>query len=93
LNERVRSGAKQLLVDLGFKAGGRRLAMLFPGLQTSADLPTAIVLLNNEVNQFLGVGSEERALLSEQQSRSAHDQMDSLIDAVATAVRKKLKDS
>ena len=90
LNERVKSGAKQLLNELGFKAGGRRLAMLYPNLQARADLPAAIMLLNTEVKRFLNVGSEERGLLTAQQSRAAHDEMDSLIDNVAAAVRAKM---
>jgi len=90
LNERVNSGAKQLLNELELKAGGRRLVKLYPNLQASADLPAAIILLNNEVNRFLRVGSEQRGLLTEQQARSAHDEMDSLIDNVADAVRAKM---
>jgi superfamily II DNA or RNA helicase len=91
LDERVRSGAKQLLNELGFKTGGRKLAMLFPHFQAVADLPVAIILMNNEVNRFLGVGSEERGLLTEEQARTAHDAMDRLIDLVAAAVREKMK--
>ena len=91
LNERVRSGAKQLLNELGLKAGGRRLAMLYPTLQARADLPAAIILLNNEVKRFLEWAMRERGMMTEQQSRLAHDQMDSLIDNVAAAIRGKMK--
>lgn len=90
LDERVRSGAKQLLNELGFRAGGRKLVRLYPHFQAVADLTVAIILMNNEVNGFLGVGSEERSLLTQQQARSAHDAMDKLIDQVAASVRAKI---
>ncbi len=90
LNERVRAGAKQLLNELGMTAGGRRLTMLYPRLGATADLATAIILLNNEVQSYLNVGADERDLLTEDQLRLAHDEMDTLIDRVAAQVKEKV---
>jgi type I site-specific restriction endonuclease len=90
LDERVRSGAKELLKDLGMKPGGRQLARLYPSFNTLLDLPTAIILLNNEVNKLVGIGTGERKQISEQQARVAHDSMDFLIDAVVKAVRDRM---
>ena len=90
LNERVRSAAKQLLLELSLRPGGRRLVMLYPKYQAPADLPVAIILINEEVNRFLGIGSSERGMLSEEQARLAHDKIDSLIDNVARAVRSRI---
>lgn len=92
LDERVKAGAKQLLNELQFKVGGRKLTQLYPKFQTNADLPTAIILLNQEVQAFLNVGDEERDLLTPEQLKRAHDEMDTLIDNVAQAVRSKMSE-
>lgn len=89
LDERVRSGAKQLLNELGMTAGGRRLVKLFPQAGANNDLPAAIVLVNTEIQRYLDVGSAERDLLTEEQLRRAHDDMDIIIDRIAAAVRAK----
>jgi len=90
LDERVRSGAKQLLNELGLSPGGRRLVGFYPQLGAATDLPTAIILLNGEVNRYLNIGNSERALLTETQLRDAHDHIDEVIDELAKAVRMKI---
>src|SRR5690606_13680931 len=46
LDERIRSAAKQLLNDLEFKPGGFELPRKFYTAGATANLPTAIILLN-----------------------------------------------
>jgi cytochrome P450 len=92
LNERVRSAAKQLLNELGMKPGGRKLAALFREVGADSNLTAAVVLLNTAVMEYLGVGSKERDLLTEEQLRGAHDNMDQIIDVVAAKARSKAKE-
>lgn len=92
LDERVRSGAKELLNELQFKVGGFDLPKLFPSTTASANLPAAIILLNRAVLDYLKVGSKERDLLKEDQLRSAHDNMDEIIDTLAAEIRKKIEE-
>lgn len=87
LDERVRSGAKRLLAELKFSVVGIDLPKLFPRAGTFNNLASAIVLLNSEVTEYLGVSSDERDLLATQQLRRAHDNMDLLIDRVVKKVQ------
>jgi DNA repair protein RadD len=89
LDERVRSGAKQLLNELGLKVGGFDLPRVFPGTATTNNLAAAIVLLNLEVQTFLKVSAKERDILTTEQMVSAHDDMDRLVDSVAARFREK----
>ena len=59
----------------------------FPRTGSSNNLGAAIVLLNLEVNAFLGVGPRERDLADAESLRKAHDRMDGFVDAVAAKVR------
>lgn len=90
LDERVRSAAKQLLNDLKLKPGGFELPKKFSKAGATANLPTAIILLNKEVNEFLKVGENERDLLKEQEMRHAHDSMDTIIDSLLAKIKAKL---
>jgi superfamily II DNA or RNA helicase len=89
LDERVKSGAKQLLNALSMTPGGRRLVKLLPQTGANSDLPAAIVLVNMEIQKYLDVGSAERDLLTEEQLRHAHDGMDTIIDRIVAAVKAK----
>ena len=53
------------------------------------NIAAAIVLLNLEVMEYLKAGHNERDLLTTEQLVQAHDNIDGLIDSVATKVRKK----
>ncbi len=86
LDERVRSAAKEVLVELGFRVGGYQLTKLFPGRGTN-NLSTAIILLNSEVGDYLGVGVKARDLLTTDQLRNAHDKIDDLVDRVVARVK------
>jgi hypothetical protein len=74
------------------KPTGFQLPKLYPRTGTFNNLAAAIVLLNMEVCEYLNVGSNERDLLDTNQLREAHDQMDAIIDRVASKVRTKLGD-
>ena len=91
LDERVRSAAKQLLNELKIKIVGIDLARLYPQYAASNNLAAAIILINLEVNEYLVAGSKERDLLSIDELRMAHDNMDEIIDRVAAKVRPALK--
>jgi superfamily II DNA or RNA helicase len=91
LNERVKSASKQLLAELGLAVTGMDLPKLFPRSGTINNLAAAIVLLNNEVWDYLGVGPNERDLLDVEPLRRAHDNMDEIIDRAASNVRKKME--
>jgi DNA repair protein RadD len=88
LDERVRSGAKELLNELKLKNGGFQLPKLFPEYGATNNLGAAIILLNRQVQAFLGTGSKERDLLSEEELNRAYESMDDLVDSVAALVRK-----
>ena len=87
LVERVNSGAKQLLNELGLSIGGVDLLKV---QHATNNLTSAIILLNRQVNIFLEIGVSERDAISEEQAKRAHDAMDVLIDQVAVAVRPKI---
>jgi hypothetical protein len=89
LDERVRAAAKQLLNELGFSVAGYDLPRLFPGTGSQANLPVAVILLNLEVQEYLGVGGDERGDLSKSQLDRAHDNMDEILDHVAAKVRER----
>lgn len=89
LEERVRSGAKELLNELTLTIGGFEIPRAFPETGTINNLAGAIVLLNQQVKTFLQVESDSRDILATDQLRSAHDAMDSLVDAVAKLYRAK----
>jgi DNA repair protein RadD len=91
LNERVRSAAKQLLNQLHLSVPGRELPSRFPSDGAINNLAAGIILINNQVQTHLNAGKNERDMMDVDQLRSAHDQMDEIIDAVAKAVQAKLK--
>jgi len=89
LDERIRSASRELLADLKMSPVGIDLARLFPGTGTTNNITAAIVLLNLEAQEYLGAGPKERDLLTTDQLKDAHDNIDKLIDSVATKVRAK----
>jgi hypothetical protein len=91
LDERVGSGAKELLNELGLSVVGFDLPRVFPQTAATNNLAAAIVLLNLEVKAYLKAGSRERDILTTEQMVSAHDNMDKLVDAVAARFREKYK--
>lgn len=91
LDERVGAAGKELLNELGLSIAGFDLPRVFPQTAATNNLAAAIVLLNLEVQSYLAVGSRERDILTTEQMLRAHDNMDTLIDAIAARFRQKRK--
>ena len=89
LDERVKSGAKELLNELSISVTGRELPRRFPQIGATNNLGAAIVLLNMQVQEFLGLGSKERDIATTEELKRAHDSMDTIVDAVAVRFRSK----
>jgi DNA repair protein RadD len=89
LDERIRSASKQLLNELQITVIGRDLPMLFPQTGATNNITAAIILLNMQVQEFLGLGPSERDIATTEQLVKAHDEIDVVIDAVAVKVREK----
>lgn len=89
LDERVRSGAKELLNELSISVTGRDLPRRFPQIGATNNLTAAVVLLNLQVREFLGSGANERDIATTEELKRAHDSMDAMIDAVAVKFRSK----
>jgi hypothetical protein len=64
---------------------------MFPNTGATNNITVAIVLLNLEVMEYLTAGASERDLLTTEQLVAAHDNMDTIIDRVASKVREELK--
>jgi hypothetical protein len=83
LRERTGSVASRVLDDLGLPRQGRQIARAVPG----AGAPVANVeyltrLLNREINEALGIGSNERQTLSADQAETALAALDNYGEAV-----------
>jgi superfamily II DNA or RNA helicase len=89
LDERVKSGAKELLNELSISVIGRDLPRKFPQIGATNNLGAAIVLLNMQVQEFLGLGSNERDIATTEELKRACNSMDTIIDAVAVKFRSK----
>jgi hypothetical protein len=89
LDERVRSASKQLLNELKLTVVGMELPRLYPRTGTTNNIAASIVLLNLEIQEYLGAGSDERDLLTTEQLVNAHDNIDKVIDSLAVKVRAK----
>jgi DNA repair protein RadD len=89
LQERVKSGAKELLNELKLSIPGRDIPKLFPQTGAINNLAAAIMLLNLQVQEFLGLGPSERDIATTEQLKRAHDLMDDLVDSLAEKVRSK----
>ncbi len=87
LEERIRSASKQLLNELKLSVVGFDLPKKFPQTGTTNNIAAAIVLLNQQVMEYLKVGPDERDMLTREQLIQAHDNIDAIIDAVAAKVR------
>jgi len=89
LNERVRSGAKELLNELGLSVGGYELPRMDTSTGAQANLPAAIILLNRAILDYLNVGPKERDILTSNQLEKAHDNIDEIIDDLSQTIRNK----
>jgi DNA repair protein RadD len=87
LDERVKSASKELLNELKLNFMGFDLPRQFPNTHTVNNLSAAMVLLNLQVQEYLGLGPNERDVATAEQLINAHNAMDELIDAVAEKFR------
>ena len=86
LDERVRSASSEVIRVLGFSIAGYDLPRRFPDTRSTNNLGAAIVLLNREVQRYLGAASAERDILSLEELEDAYRAMDDLVDAVIEQV-------
>ncbi|HWA76575.1 MAG TPA: DEAD/DEAH box helicase family protein [Polyangiaceae bacterium] len=87
LNERVRSAAKELLNELKLPIGGHKLLRAAPQSGATNNLTCAVVLINLQVAEYLGVSSNERDLLTFEQLEKAYNEIDAIVDATVAKVR------
>jgi hypothetical protein len=90
LEERARAAGKQLLNELELKVTGRELVRRYPVYQSVNNLTVAIILINLAIQRHLGVGGRARDMLSIDELRRAHDEMDSIVDEAVLRVRGEL---
>jgi type I site-specific restriction endonuclease len=89
LNERVRSAASEVLKRCGVSIVGFDLPRMYPELGSRNNLGAAIVLLNQQVQKFLGTSSAERDLLALEELERAYRGMDNLVEKVVADVNSK----
>jgi DNA repair protein RadD len=89
LDERVRSASKELLNELGMNVVGRDLPRLFPRTGATNNISAGIILLNQQIQLFFGLGPNERDIATTEQLVQGHNRIDELIDTVAKKVREK----
>jgi DNA repair protein RadD len=90
LNERTGSVVARVLKDLGLSRAGRDLAKTFGG-PPAPNVQRVTVLLNQEINKFVGVGSKSRKKLSADQTEKAVQSLDEIGDQVRDQLREKLE--
>ena len=69
LQERVKSAAKELLNELHLSILGRDIPRLFPQTGAINNLAGAIMMSNLQVQEFLGLGPNERDIATTEQLR------------------------
>ena len=87
LNERVRSASSEVIRALGYSIPGFELPRRFPDTGSQNNQGAAIVLLNREIQRYLGAASAERDILSLGELEDAYRSMDDHVDAVIAKVR------
>jgi len=90
LNERTGSVAARILKDLGLSRPGRDLAKALGG-PPAPNVQRMTILLNQEINKFVGVTSKARKKLSADQTEKALHSLDEIGDQVRDRLREKLE--
>lgn len=90
LNERTGSVVARILKDLGLARAGRDLAKTFGG-PPAPNVQRVTILLNQEINKFVGVTSKSRKKLSADQTEKALHSLDEIGDQVRDRLREKLE--
>ena len=86
LAERSRSVAARILKDLGVGRNGRQLSRA-AGRGPQPNLQAAISLVNQRVNEYIGIDAGMRSEISADQALDAHDQLDQLGDELVATYR------
>lgn len=82
LQERSKSIANRVLKDLGYAVVGRHLSKLFPQYSGQPNLKVAICLMSIAVNDFLGIGKNDRNKISSSQAEEALSNLDIIGDGL-----------
>lgn len=92
LTERTNSVAARVIQDLQLSRNGRDVAKAIPRGAMSANVQAVTRLLQQAINQSVGIGAGERSTLSADQIELALDQLDDLGDQVRDRVRQAIKE-
>lgn len=87
LNERVRSAASEVLKVTRLSITGYDLPRLIPDTASTNNVGAANVLLNREIQKFLGTATAERDLLATEELENAYQHMDDFVDNVVELIR------
>lgn len=92
LAERSRSAAARLCKDLGVSPKARQLSA-HARRGSQPNLKTAIALVNDRVNEFLGIDAGQRGDITADQAVAALDQLDALVDGLVDELQPLLEGS
>ena len=87
LPEQTQTVAMQICLSTGLSAAGRRIAT---SLGAKNDLVAVIIMLNREINTFLGMPPKSRAELDIEQIERAQENLEAIADTVEAAVKERL---
>ena len=89
LAERTQSVAARVLTDLGVRFNGRQLTKA-AGRGGQPNQQTAIVLMHNRVNDFIGIDSGTRGEISGDQAIAAIEHLDQLGDEIVAEYKSRI---
>lgn len=92
LSERSNSVAARILQDIGLSRRGRQVARAIGGPPV-ANTQAVTRLLNQEINQSLGIDRDARQTLSKDQAEGAFEELDDLGDIVRDRIARALEDT
>jgi DNA repair protein RadD len=90
LDERGKSVANRLLQDLRLPRSGRQLGKFFGDARGKPNHQATIILMNIEINSYMGVPDGKRKGASPEKLRDTYDQLDIIGDALARKIREKI---
>jgi DNA repair protein RadD len=91
LNEQSRALANRILQRLDASVAGRNIALLYPELRSVNNFGAAIQLVNNAVNDALGIERRTRGELPIERIEAVMDGLDALGDRVERGVLERLR--
>lgn len=87
LNERSKAVAARVLKDLGYSVVGRDVASQIREVGGRDNLRATITLVATAVNEYLGIGNQERSKISVEQAEDALSNLDAIGDRVRQSIR------